>query len=159
MRFRKLRIAFSAVCGIICLLLIVLWVRSYDWRDGVFIRPTVGSYLDASSVCGRIALITMHYPTNPGMSMAHWGTTTHSVKMLEDPWPNVPSFSLMGIWLHERPNGAALSIPHGYLILPLTTLAAVPWLRWSKRFSVRTLLIATSLVAVVLGLVIWALRK
>jgi hypothetical protein len=32
-RFRKLRIAFSAVCGIVCLLLIVLWVRSYSRWD------------------------------------------------------------------------------------------------------------------------------
>jgi hypothetical protein len=32
-RFRKLRIAFSAVCGIACVLLIALWVRSYMWRD------------------------------------------------------------------------------------------------------------------------------
>ena len=28
---RKVRIAFSVVCGIVCVLLIVLWVRSY-WR-------------------------------------------------------------------------------------------------------------------------------
>ena len=32
MRFRKLRIAWSVVCGIACVLLIVLWVRSY-WYD------------------------------------------------------------------------------------------------------------------------------
>ena len=29
MRFRKLRIAWSVVCGIVCILLIVSWVRSY----------------------------------------------------------------------------------------------------------------------------------
>src|SRR5688500_16229252 len=33
MRFRKLRIAFSAVCGMICLLLVALWVRSTSSRD------------------------------------------------------------------------------------------------------------------------------
>jgi hypothetical protein len=31
--FRKLRIAFSIVCGIVCLSLIALWVRSYSWCD------------------------------------------------------------------------------------------------------------------------------
>ena len=31
MRFRKLRIAWSVVWGIACVLLIVLWVRSY-WQ-------------------------------------------------------------------------------------------------------------------------------
>ena len=38
-------------------------------------------------------------------------------------------------------------------------LAVAPWIRLSKRFSLRTLLIATTLVAVVLGLVVWAARK
>src|SRR6476660_8978143 len=33
MRFCKLRIAWSVLCGIACVLLIVLWVRSYWWRD------------------------------------------------------------------------------------------------------------------------------
>src|SRR6266850_7721836 len=35
MRFRKLRIAFSATCLIACVLLIVLWVRSYWCVDVV----------------------------------------------------------------------------------------------------------------------------
>jgi hypothetical protein len=33
MKFRKLRIAFSVTCLIACVLLIVLWVRSYWWSD------------------------------------------------------------------------------------------------------------------------------
>ncbi len=37
MRFRKLRIAWSVGCGVLCLLLIVLWVRSY-WRLDVWVR-------------------------------------------------------------------------------------------------------------------------
>ena len=32
--------------------------------------------------------------------------------------------------------------------------AAVPWLHWSKQFSLRTLLLVTMLVAIVLGLVV-----
>src|SRR6476659_6488605 len=34
MRYRKLRIAWSIACSILCLLLIVLWVRSYWLFDG-----------------------------------------------------------------------------------------------------------------------------
>jgi hypothetical protein len=37
-------------------------------------------------------------------------------------------------------------------------MSAVPWIRWSNRFSLRTLLIVTMLVAVVLGLAVWAAR-
>src|SRR4051812_28474407 len=36
-RFRKLRIAWSVMCGVACVLLIVLWVRSY-WHGDVMSR-------------------------------------------------------------------------------------------------------------------------
>jgi uncharacterized SAM-binding protein YcdF (DUF218 family) len=35
MRYRKLRIAWSVVCGIACVLLVVLWVRSQSLYDAV----------------------------------------------------------------------------------------------------------------------------
>ena len=35
MKFRYLRIAFSVLCGVGCVLLIVMWVRSYWWNDGI----------------------------------------------------------------------------------------------------------------------------
>jgi hypothetical protein len=51
-----------------------------------------------------------------------------------------------------------LSLPHSLYALVFVTIAAVPWIRWSKRFRLRTLLIATTLVAVVLGLIVWSIR-
>ena len=48
-----------------------------------------------------------------------------------------------------------LRVPDWFLVLISLVSAAAPWLRWSCRFSLRTLLIATTLVAVVLGLVVW----
>jgi hypothetical protein len=48
--------------------------------------------------------------------------------------------------------------PYWFLILLTAAIAAAPWLRWPKRFSLRTLLIATTLVAVVLGLIVAVLR-
>ena len=36
MKFRKLRIAWSVGCGIACVLLAVLWVRSYWIADTLF---------------------------------------------------------------------------------------------------------------------------
>ena len=43
--------------------------------------------------------------------------------------------------------------PIWFLILVASTFAAVPCFHW--RFSLRTLLIATTLVAIVLGLIVW----
>jgi hypothetical protein len=51
MRFRKLRIAWSVACGIACVLLIALWVRSFWWWDTVGI--VYGDSL-ISSLQGRV---------------------------------------------------------------------------------------------------------
>jgi hypothetical protein len=48
------------------------------------------------------------------------------------------------------------TVPHWLLLLFATTLAATPWIKW--RFSLRTLLIATALVAVALAAIIYASR-
>ena len=45
-------------------------------------------------------------------------------------------------------------IPYLFFVLLAATLAAVPWIHW--RFTTRTLLIATTLIAVVLGLAVYA---
>jgi hypothetical protein len=55
-----------------------------------------------------------------------------------------------------------LAVPHWFAVLLSSTLAVVPWipslraLNW--RFSLRTLLIATTLTAVVVGLIGWSIR-
>ena len=41
---RKLRIAWSVGCGIVCLLLIVLWVRSHWRKDLCFLRVDKETY-------------------------------------------------------------------------------------------------------------------
>src|SRR5947208_63167 len=53
MRFRYLRIAFSAACLIACVLLIALWVRSYKYAD--IVRNAPMRY-EAVSVRGRLKM-------------------------------------------------------------------------------------------------------
>jgi hypothetical protein len=49
-----------------------------------------------------------------------------------------------------------LWIPYRYLVALFAIFAGVPWIRQFRwRFTLRTLLIATTLVAVVLGLIVW----
>jgi hypothetical protein len=56
MRFRKLRIAISAVCGVLCLLLIVLWVRSYTYGDIFAWRFSDWRQLFAQSYKGELTV-------------------------------------------------------------------------------------------------------
>jgi hypothetical protein len=61
-------------------------------------------------------------------------------------------FELVNYW-----NPFAFAIPFWFLA-PLSGAGAVlPWIRW--RFSLRILLIATTLIAVVLGPIVYAIRR
>src|SRR6478609_241719 len=66
MRFRKLRIAWSVGCGIACVLLIVLWVRSYWWFDNVNFSTT-----ETKVVQSFDGVMSFHYRrtfTEPGIT-------------------------------------------------------------------------------------------
>ena len=150
MRFRKLRIAWSVVCGIACVLLIALWVRSYWTYDIVGIAGPGSEYsihstggfigvydmLDISGTSGPTNWRYVHRPSDPANFRVSAWRPHYST------YPDAPSVSV--------------EIPYWMLVLPLGLLAAIPWLRW--HFSIRTLLIATTLVAVVLGLIVWLIR-
>src|SRR3954470_12360641 len=58
LRFRKLRIAWSVFWGLACVLLIVLWVRSYGWEDDlVWVQGSAPNVFAVQSMNGRIELI------------------------------------------------------------------------------------------------------
>src|SRR5262245_41479688 len=63
-----LRIAFSATCGILCLLVLVLLVRS-DWADDLLrgMCPRVG-LLHFNSTCGVMTLNILINSTGPKLS-------------------------------------------------------------------------------------------
>jgi hypothetical protein len=141
-RFRKLRIAWSVGWGLLAVLLIVLWVRSY-WQT---IEVDCFTPYNLSVACGRLILDEQHY--YPG------GSTTEKYRGY-DP--------LLGYQVNEYVTTSSSSltlrreigwVPLWAAVLAIATIAAVPWIRWSKRFSLRTLLIATTLAAVVLGLIV-----
>jgi hypothetical protein len=138
---RYLRIAFSATCLIACVLLIVLWVRSQHHLDSAN-GPLLGKELIATSRNGGVAL--------------GWGNRSISkwhVKHVKEPTSSREGYTYV---LGFGVNAAipAIFVPHWFTVLLSAFLAIAPWLRW--RFTLRTLLIATTLVAVVLGLIAWA---
>src|SRR5262249_23736797 len=144
MRFRKLRIAWSVAWGIAAALLIVLWVRSYWWADTIKF-PTINSLL-ASSVPGRIRINVLDKKTNLG-----WPTGWVQVSKPVRPSPR--PFQLGPAWnFQTNSRDVYLSVPHWFSVLLLAIFAGIPWTRWQLRFALRTLLIAMTLVAIVLGI-------
>ena len=142
MRFRKLRIAWSVGCGIACVLLIVLWVRSYWWVDNAL------NFLghDLASVHGNVVLDDTICFTFVDGKIIYLGGTIGPFFAISFPLANVA---------YVR-QGTGIAVPYWALVFPLAaTFTIVPWIPWSTRFSVRTLLIATTLIAMVLGLIVW----
>ena len=144
MRFRKLRIAFSATCLIACVLLIGLCVRSYSLltTTQIFVTPQVRYYLH--SVDGTVAIHRWYrsYRTREFMPMFRKSDMSWLI-------------TNAGILIKRNPTVGIESVSASYWLLTLGTVAlsAAPWFPY--RFSLRTLLIATTLIAVVLGVIVW----
>jgi hypothetical protein len=153
MKYRKLRIAWSVGCGITCVLLIVLWVRSYRVADIFGCNKPRSFGLMAFSATGRMEF---------GL-----GETRASFKSVWASLPHELIHDLKGyaagsgfeIRSQHPPNTIGVKLPHWFLVLIVVGLGVMSWFGWSNRFSLRTLLIATTLVAVVLGLIVWTLGR
>src|SRR5436190_1484788 len=108
MRYRKLRIAFSVGCGIVCVLLIVLWVRSYSVDQSlIIVRPNI------ALMQGRIYVGEIFLSTGAGITPANQSPGR----------------------LKPTPLGRGIVLPIYALVIIASASAAAPWV--PKRFSLR----------------------
>jgi hypothetical protein len=119
----------------------MFWVRSYTW-------------LDTTALFGRSSLISYQ-----GQVLCNTPVTLYGVS-LTAPSFSPPRHGVSSIQ-HKRFNvkvgTGGIAFPHSFLTMLAIATGIMPWLRW--RFSLRTLLLVTALVAVVLGLAMWAMRS
>ena len=149
--FRLVRIALSAVCLTACLLLIALWARSYHSSDRL-LGPLPRSHMfQAYTWQGTFHLIV----SGPAYRLDVWEFYSSPV-----PEPSsdanatrqVPRF--LGFSFRETQGIVHSTAPAWFLLALLVAVPTALWfdrLRW--HFSLRTLLIATTLVALMLGIV------
>ena len=151
MRFRKLRIAWSVGCGIACVLLIVLWVRSHWWADHYTIQINQ-TWFGCSDLRGSIVLSCFDATKRTDLKGGYsWGPAPR--QRLDAGI----SKHFFGFIAKHVDHGAAIVLPSWFLIAVIIGCAVAPWYSW-RRFSVRTLLITVTLAAVVLGLSVWLSR-
>lgn len=153
------RIVVSTVCGLLCILLIVLWMRSYQWKD-VITAPgdrsqRIGSYN------GWVTIRWKDDRLRPGRTPPanNWELVSISKEELEQKFAQYES---RGVKI-ERPkdqfgliDSGALQFHYWLPTVVFLVIATLPWL--PLRFNLRSLLIAMTLVSVVLGLIVWAAR-
>jgi len=153
-----LRILWTVSCGLACVLLIALWVRSYWWCDIVYYRKASRALFLVRSDQGAVSygnwsvrLGTMQDLPAVGWTRRQWphreGTKVASY----------PLFNRVFRWFDRTVFGH--EIPNWFLLLLVGAAVGVPWIPWSPHFSLRTLLIATTLIAAVLGFAVYAMRQ
>lgn len=146
MKFGKTRIAWSAGWGTVPVLLSVLWLRSYSWHHTLSFNYGTSAH-DVDSSDGELSWMGVKQPTSLPFS---WHVSVHSAddEMLR-------YMTLIGPQLR---NGSQVTLRYWHVIIACVVAAGASWaivpLRYVKRFSLRTLLIATTVVAVVLGLTV-----
>jgi hypothetical protein len=123
------------------LLLIALWVRSYWWADDLMLQLPNQQNFVIHSMQGSTA-----WYIASGISF-HGFWTGESVESLTQGLSQPFGFVSHDIQILRRP----VLLPHWLLTLLFAMLAGAPWLGW--RFSLRTLLIGMTVVAVALGLI------
>jgi hypothetical protein len=155
---RKLRIAWSVACGILCLLLVVLWVRSY-WRAD---ELTLASRLRLTSIYGCIQHMGPfgRYRFEEDWDYLCWRPSRDEIRAITQTEANPKEKALLKRFgLTPRPPSIwQRSVPHWVAVCIAATLTVAPWLKLSIRFSLRTMLIATTLVAALLGAIVYAVR-
>ncbi len=135
MKHPKLRIAWSVVWGSVAVLLVALWVRSYACLDSVHARThnvvsangTV--YFDCGITWAKSVRISRYLPFQSELTSSRSETA------------------------HATPTAAQVRVPHWTLVTCIAAIGATSLI--SYRFSLRTLLIATTFIAVGLGLIVW----
>lgn len=96
---------------------------------------------------GRLGIICYQLKASAATSATASDEGLH-ISMLPRTFDMVPSLGKV-----------VLRIPLWFAALMFALLAAIPCVPWASRFSLRTLLIVTTLVAVGLGWITWAIRK
>jgi hypothetical protein len=145
MEFRKLRIAWSVGWGIVAVLLIIWWAETYSWSDGLYWKYARAREFIIKAESGIIVLAAVV------IQDAEAQPWPERVRFPKFPGAAVPSFA----WRWDA-EGRVLIFPVWLAVAVALGLGGAAWLPW--RFSLRTLLIATTLVAVLLGAVIYAVR-
>jgi hypothetical protein len=161
MKYRKLRIAWSVVWAVACVLLIGLWVRSDTHRDEAAAPFGGNRRVVIQSLYGEIECV---FTVASWYPISEWRLLSESTSITIPPTlylEDETTTHLTGFgfsWAFSSGEYFAVGVPHWFAMICSIALATAPWMRWSWRFSLRTMLIATTLVALVLGVIVWLSR-
>jgi hypothetical protein len=142
---RFLRAAFSVVFGLFCLLLVVLWIRTHFVVDHIDGQLTAVKGLGITSRNGGVGVVIAKG------NLAPWDVRSFPAgEQIQIEYKRALGF----IQYQTAANQFRLRLPYSALVLLCAACAALPWIHWSKQFSLRTVLIVTTFLGLALGLVL-----
>lgn len=142
----RLRIAMSVVCFICCVLATVLWARSYSRLD--ILEGRMGSRaVQVSSVDGSVAIAVLE---------STWSIHRSFLSVVAGDAADWRKGRLMGFSHYRDGALTAWVVPYWLVALMFAGAAIAIYFLPGWRFSLRTLLVTTTAVAIVLGTVIYA---
>jgi hypothetical protein len=161
--WKYLKLGSTAFCLLATLLLCVLWVRSY-WLCDIFETKTNSGIVHLESRRGVVIYQVIFYNFKPGWPAAMRAEVVKQLSLgrIHSSYPVAESYSFSGFKPFlgfGRFNSGATTIVFArdwFTVLFSAALAIIPWI--PLRFSLRTLLIATTLIALMLGLAVYASR-
>ncbi len=148
MKYKKLRIGWSEGWGLVALLLVGLWVRRY-WRTDSLQTIKLSQKTVMASGRGFVMFDSQYY-VGPIIDRI-WKFDSLPTKYDEQ----FPSPSFLGFFLQSSDINLLIIVPYWCLIFISAIVAglAVTPLHW--HFSLRTLLLATTILALALGTFAW----
>lgn len=140
-----LRIGFSASCAIVCLLMIAAWVRSYSWADGFFLKLLPSGHVQVHAADGRMCIWLERKPID------RWFSSNS--RLITEPTPPDAENRIPWLDVYAWPNLIRIYTAHWLLTVVAGSLAVIPWC--PRKFSLRGLLIFTTVIATVVGVIVW----
>jgi hypothetical protein len=133
-------VLFSLACALVA----IFWLRSYRAEDRASFHYSKSTGVRFYSSRGWLVCSKntgQKYPWALEMGSNYWLQPGDARLQFQ-----IPSDFFRGAAF------ASISVPHSFLLVTCTAMAAIAWPRKSCRFSLRSLLIVTTLVAIALGL-------
>ncbi len=149
---RKLRIGVSVFFGVVTIALLAMWVRSYWWRDHFVSHGTLWNRwgFAVHSFRGSTTGILAHPDAISIVEASRNVAIRHDANLFVRPDRGG------GFAFESNPVLKKVRVPYWGLVIVSAWIALVtiepPQ---SRRFSLRKLLVATTLVAVALGSIVW----
>ena len=150
---RRVRIAFAIYFGITSVLSVVFWVRSYYWYQAVFVRQGAIVYALGAFDGYMCASVRPAYGKGKAWKVNDWPMDTMLDVVAHQVVPETNIFGFGGEKYHE--GVAVLLAPAWFVSIGSGMVSLLLCRAKTVAFTVRNLLIATALVAAILGLVVY----